>query len=256
MHPTLNKLKQTDFPKISRNSLETLQVNLGYLCNLSCLHCHVNAGPTRKELMDKDTIDCLLAFIDQQAIKTLDLTGGAPEMNPHFKYLVLAARKRGVTVIDRCNLTILEEPGYEGLIDFLASNQVQIVASLPCYSSDNVDAQRGNGVFEKSISALQKLNAVGYGEQLELNLVYNPQGAQLPPDQQPLEMEYKQHLKDEFGVRFNRLLTITNMPIKRFGSTLVSKGTFDEYMGLLKSNYQPQNLDQVMCKSLLSIILV
>ena len=139
------------------------------------------------------------------------------------------------------------------MIDFLASNQVQIVASLPCYSSDNVDAQRGNGVFEKSISALQKLNAVGYGEQLELNLVYNPQGAQLPPDQQPLEMEYKQHLKDEFGVRFNRLLTITNMPIKRFGSTLVSKGTFDEYMGLLKSNYQPQNLDQVMCKSLLSV---
>ena len=253
MHPTLNKLKQTDFPKIRRQALETVQVNLGYLCNLSCLHCHVNAGPTRKELMDKETIDYLLAFIDQQAIKTLDLTGGAPEMNPHFEYIVSQARKRSITVIDRCNLTILEEPGYEHLIDFLATNQVQIVASLPCYSSDNVDAQRGNGVFEKSISALQKLNAVGYGEQLELHLVYNPQGAQLPPDQLPLELEYKQHLSDQYGVQFNRLLTITNMPIKRFGSTLISKGTFDEYMDLLKSNYQPQNLDQVMCKSLLSV---
>lgn len=253
MHPTLEKLKQTDFPKIRRQALETVQVNLGYLCNLSCLHCHVNAGPTRKELMDKKTIDCLLAFIDQQAIKTLDLTGGAPEMNPHFEYLVSQARQRGMTVIDRCNLTILEEPGYEHLIDFLATNQVQIVASLPCYSSDNVDAQRGNGVFEKSISALQKLNAVGYGEQLELHLVYNPQGAQLPPAQQALEVEYKQHLAEQYGVQFNRLLTITNMPIKRFGSTLVSKGTFDEYMDLLKANYQPQNLDQVMCKSLLSV---
>jgi len=156
MHPTLEKLKQTYFPKIRRQALETVQVNLGYLCNLSCLHCHVNAGPTRKELMDKKTIDCLLAFIDQQAIKTLDLTGGAPEMNPHFEYLVSQARQRGMTVIDRCNLTILEEPGYEHLIDFLATNQVQIVASLPCYSSDNVGVPRGDGVFEKSIFGLTK----------------------------------------------------------------------------------------------------
>ncbi|MDX2425876.1 MAG: arsenosugar biosynthesis radical SAM protein ArsS [Cycloclasticus sp.] len=253
MHPTLDRLKQTDFPAIYRNTLETLQVNLGYLCNQSCLHCHVNAGPTRKELMDKATIDDLFAFIDQQGIKTLDLTGGAPEMNPHFEYTVSEATKRGLTVIDRCNLTILEEPGYEQLYEFLANNKVQVVASLPCYSSDNVDAQRGDGVFAKSITALQKLNSLGYGKELELSLVYNPQGAQLPPDQASLELEYKEHLLDNFGIQFTRLLTITNMPIKRFGSTLISKGQFDDYMNVLKSAYQAVNLDNLMCKSMLSV---
>lgn len=253
MHPTLDRLASTDFPSIQRNALTTLQVNLGYLCNLSCLHCHVNAGPTRKELMDKETIDQLFEFIDQQAIKTLDLTGGAPEMNPHFDYVVAHATKRGLTIIDRCNLTILEEPGYEHMAEFLAHNKVQIVASLPCYSSDNVDAQRGDGVFDKSITALQNLNALGYGEALDLSLVYNPQGAQLPPSQEVLELEYKQHLSDNFGIVFNRLLTITNMPIKRFGSTLISKGTFDEYMDLLKASYQTVNLDNVMCKNILSV---
>jgi len=253
MHSTIEKLSVTDFPAIRRDKLETLQVNLGYLCNLSCLHCHVNAGPTRKELMNKQTIDDVFAFIDQQGIKTLDLTGGAPEMNPYFKYVVSEAVKRGVAVIDRCNLTILEEPGYEQLAQFLADNSVQIVASLPCYSSDNVDAQRGNGVFDKSITALQKLNGLGYGKSLQLDLVYNPQGAQLPPSQVELEREYKQHLQDNFGIKFSRLLTITNMPIKRFGSTLISKGEFETYMDVLKTAYQSANLDGVMCKSILSV---
>ena len=253
MHPTLPKLVDTDFPPITRNKLQTLQVNLGYLCNLSCLHCHVNAGPKRKELMDKETIDQLFEFIDQQGITTLDLTGGAPEMNPHFQYAVTEAAKRGLLVIDRCNLTILEEPGYEYLYQFLANNNVQIIASLPCYTSDNVDAQRGDGVFDKSISALKKLNTLGYGKELDLSLVYNPQGAQLPPNQISLEVEYKEHLFEHFGVVFTRLFTITNMPIKRFGSTLISKGQFDGYMDVLKMAYQAVNLDQLMCKSMLSV---
>ena len=253
MHAILPKLAQTDFPAIKRNVLDTLQVNLGYLCNQSCLHCHVNAGPTRKELMDKANIDHVLGFIDEQDIKTLDLTAGAPEMNPHFKYIVTEAVKRGVTVIDRCNLTILEEPGYENFAQFLADNRVQIVASLPCYSSDNVDAQRGDGVFDKSISALQKLNELGYGKALDLHLVYNPQGAQLPPSQIELEREYKTYLQENFDIGFNQLLTITNMPIKRFGSTLISKGQFDDYMNVLKSAYQSLNLDGLMCKSLISV---
>ena len=253
MHPTLPKLADTDFPSIRRNKLETLQVNLGYLCNQSCLHCHVNAGPTRKELMDKATVDQVFEFIDRQGITTLDLTGGAPEMNPHFQYVVEQASQRGLSVIDRCNLTILEEPGYEYLYEFLASNDVQIVASLPCYSSENVDAQRGNGVFDKSIAALKKLNALGYGKGLDLSLVYNPQGAQLPPQQATLELEYKEHLLDHFGIVFSRLLTITNMPIKRFGSTLISKGQFDDYMDVLKAAYRPVNIDQLMCKGLLSV---
>ncbi len=253
MHPTLAKLVDTNFPAITRTKLHTLQVNMGYLCNQSCLHCHVNAGPTRKEIMAKETIDQVFNFIDQQAIKTLDLTGGAPEMNPCFQYVVIEARNRGVEVIDRCNLTILEEAGYEYLADFLASNKVQIVASLPCYSSDNVDAQRGKGVFEKSITALKKLNTLGYGEALELNLVYNPQGTQLPPDQSALEADYKDHLFEHFGIVFTRLFTITNMPIKRFGSWLISTGQFDEYMNVLKTAHQAVNLDQVMCKSTLSV---
>ena len=253
MLPTLDRLINTDFPQVQRSSLNTLQVNLGYLCNLSCLHCHVNAGPTRKELMTRETIDEVLCFIDQQKIATLDLTGGAPEMNPEFEYIVCQARARGLHVIDRCNLSILQEPGYEHLAKFLATQQVEIVASLPCYSSDNVDAQRGDGVFIKSIAALQQLNALGYGDSLPLSLVYNPQGAVLPPDQQQLEQQYKQHLADDFGIKFSQLLTITNMPIKRFGSRLISKGLFDDYMGLLKSAYRADNLAQLMCKSLLSV---
>ncbi len=256
MHDTLPYLTKTDFPPINRNNLEVLQVNLGYLCNLSCTHCHVNAGPNRTELMDQATIDSILKFIDSHNIHTLDLTGGAPEMNPHFKDLVRSALDRGVKVIDRCNLTILLEPGYQDLPMFLADNQVEIVASLPCYMEDNVDKQRGKGTFNASISALQELNSLGYGKAesgLILNLVFNPQDATLPPEQQALELSYKQHLKDQFDIVFNHLFAMTNLPIQRFGSQLISKGQFDQYLELLRNSYIPDNLDHVMCRNTLSI---
>lgn len=256
MHDTLPLLKKTNFPSINRNDLEILQVNLGYLCNLSCTHCHVNAGPNRTELMDRETIDQLLHFIDLHNIATLDLTGGAPEMNPHFKYLVRAALDKGVKVIDRCNLTILMEPGYQDIASFLAQNQVEIVASLPCYMEDNVDKQRGKGTFNASIAALKKLNQLGYGKQgsdLILNLVFNPQGATLPPEQKTLELSYKQHLKEQFDVVFNQLFAMTNLPIQRFGSVLISKGEFHQYLQLLEDNFQLENLNQVMCKNTLSV---
>lgn len=253
MHSTVHLLQSTDFPKVRRLRLDTVQVNLGYLCNQSCNHCHVNAGPNRKELMDESSIDGLITLMNQGWIKTLDLTGGAPEMNPHFRKLVIAARKAGVRVIDRCNLTILEEPGYEYLAEFLAEQGVEVSASLPCYLEDNVDKQRGKGVFDSSIRGLQRLNSLGYGDKLPLNLVFNPQGPSLPPPQQALEADYKQVLFDKFGIRFNSLLTITNMPIARFGSTLISKGTFKSYMEVLKGAYKAENLDSVMCRSLVSI---
>jgi radical SAM/Cys-rich protein len=241
MHDTLPLLENSTFPAIVRNNLDVLQVNLGYLCNLSCTHCHVNAGPNRTELMDRETIDFILYFIDKNNIGTLDLTGGAPEMNPHFKYLVSAAADRGVKVIDRCNLTILMESDYHEMADFLAQQKVEIVASLPCYMEDNVDKQRGKGTFSASIEALKKLNRLGYGQQnssLSLNLVFNPQDASLPPDQKALELSYKQHLKEQFGIVFNQLFAMTNLPIQRFGSTLISKGTFDYYLELLLYNFR------------------
>lgn len=249
-------LKTTDFPRIFRGQLSILQVNLGYLCNLSCVHCHVNAGPKRKELMTRETIDQVLAFIDKQGIRVLDLTGGAPEMNPDFRYLVVEARKRGVEVIDRCNLTILNEPGYEDLAQFLTDQRVIITASLPCYSEQNVEKQRGKGVFAESIAALQKLNALGYGMEgsgLQLNLVYNPGGPFLPPDQETLRADYQRELKQAYDVEFNDLLTITNMPISRFGSMLLSKGQFEGYMRLLKDSFSKENLAGLMCKSLISV---
>ena len=256
MHATYPLLRQTDFPSIRRKALDTLQVNLGYKCNQTCLHCHVNAGPTRKEVMDLKTIDTVIAVLEARGLATLDLTGGAPEMNPHFRYLVERARALGVRVIDRCNLTILSEPGFEDLAAFLAQHKVEISASLPCYSQDNVDKQRGDGVFERSIRALQALNALGYGQPgtgMVLNLVYNPQGAVLPPGQQQLEADYKRELAAHFGIAFNQLFVIVNMPIQRFGSTLVSKGTFASYMELLKANYLEKNLDSVMCRTLVSV---
>ncbi len=256
MHDTLPYLEKTDFPSIKRHDLEILQVNLGYLCNLSCTHCHVNAGPNRTELMDKETIDSILHFVDKHNIHTLDLTGGAPEMNPHFKYLVTSALNKGIKVIDRCNLTILLEPDYQDLPGFLADNQVEIVASLPCYMEDNVDKQRGKGTFNASITALQILNQLGYGQpnsDLVLNLVFNPQGATLPPEQKQLELSYKQHLKQQFSIVFNQLYAMTNLPIQRFGSVLISKGQFDQYMQLLQDNFQSQNLEQVMCRNTISI---
>jgi len=256
MHNTLPLLQQTSFPALTRKRIETLQINLGYLCNQSCLHCHVNAGPKRKELMGRETIDTILAFLDQSNIGLVDLTGGAPEMNPLFRVLVSELRRRGCRVMNRCNLTILEESGQEGLAEFLAEQGVEVTASLPCYLEDNVDRQRGNGVFASSVRGLKRLNALGYGHAdsgLELNLVYNPQGPVLPPPQASLEADYKRHLYEEYGVVFNRLFTLTNMPIQRFGSTLISKGQFNDYMDLLRSAYQEENCEAVMCRNLLSI---
>lgn len=249
-------LLESDFPLIKRGKLETLQVNLGYLCNLSCTHCHVNAGPRRTELMDRETIDLILDYIDAKDIRCLDLTGGAPELNPHFRYFVRQARARDVHVMDRCNLTVLNEPGQEDLAAFLAEQSVEVVASLPCYTSDNVDQQRGKGVFDSSITALKALNLLGYGqgdERRRLSLVYNPVGAFLPPPQDKLEQDYKRELMDHFGIRFDSLFTITNMPIARFGSVLLSKGEFGDYMDLLRASYAQENLASVMCRSLISI---
>ena len=255
MHETLHLLTQSDFPRIRRGKVETLQINLGYRCNQSCVHCHVNAGPTRTEEMAPETIQTVIQYMQSRDVKTLDLTGGAPELHPKFKELVKIAHKQSIHIIDRCNLTILEESGQEGLAEFLAEQEVEIVASLPCYLEENVDKQRGKGVFQSSIRALQKLNSLGYGghnEKLKLTLVYNPQGPSLPPAQQELEQDYHKFLA-KLDVSFNHLFTITNMPIKRFGSTLISQGKFDEYMQLLRDAYFESNLQSVMCRSLISI---
>tara|TARA_R110002073_G_scaffold80270_4_gene193550 strand:- start:15175 stop:16128 length:954 start_codon:yes stop_codon:yes gene_type:complete len=256
MHATLPLLEVSDFPSIKRSSTEILQVNLGYLCNQRCLHCHVNAGPHRTEMMDEKNLSRIVPVMIARNIKTLDLTGGAPEMHQGFRRLVQEARAAGIHVIDRCNLTILFEPGYEGLAGFLAENEVEVVASLPCYSLENVDKQRGEGVFDKSIAGLQNLNALGYaqvGSSLKLNLVYNPQGASLPPNQEALQADYKHELKVHFGITFNELYALANMPIKRFGSTLISKGEFVPYMNLLKDSFSAANLKGVMCRSLISV---
>lgn len=256
MHATLPLLESSDFPSINRGELTTLQVNLGYICNQQCLHCHVNAGPRRKEIMSTGTIASIKNFLRDSTVKVLDLTGGAPEMNPGFRELVRFAREHAIHVMDRCNLTILSEPGQEALAQFLADHKVELIASLPCYSQENVDQQRGKGVFAASIVGLQMLNKLGYGKQgsgLLLNLVYNPLGPNLPPPQLALESDYKARLLEDFGIEFNSLFTITNMPIKRFGSTLVSKGQFQDYMQLLKDNYAAPTLSSVMCRSLISV---
>jgi radical SAM/Cys-rich protein len=256
MHATLPLMIDSDFPPLQRACLETLQVNLGYKCNQSCLHCHVNAGPNRTEVMEWQTIEQLLTFIESSSVKTLDLTGGAPELNPHFRDFVSAARQRGLTVIDRCNLTVLFEPGQQDTARFLADNRVRVVASMPCYLKDNVDRQRGDGTFDSSLKALRMLNTLGYGQaasELLLDLVFNPQGPYLPPSQDSLEQDYKQHLAEQYGIEFNHLLALTNMPIKRFGSTLVSRGEFSSYMRLLKTAHQDDNIDSVMCRSLISV---
>ncbi|MDG1192808.1 MAG: arsenosugar biosynthesis radical SAM protein ArsS [Arenicellales bacterium] len=246
----------TDFPRLRRKRLQTLQVNLGYLCNQSCKHCHVNAGPNRTEVMTSDTVDAVIDFLDESQVKRLDLTGGAPELNPYFRRLVIAARALNVEVIDRCNLTVLLESGQEDLAEFLAGQEVEIVASLPCYSEENVNSQRGKGVFHDSIIALRQLNRLGYGEAnsgLQLNLMYNPTGPFLPPSQRTLEVDYRQHLDDQYGIHFNQLFTLVNMPIQRFGSTLVSKGEFEDYMTLLRGSFSSENLSKVMCRELISV---
>ncbi|MEE8388754.1 MAG: arsenosugar biosynthesis radical SAM (seleno)protein ArsS [Acidiferrobacterales bacterium] len=256
MHATLPLLRDSDFPAINRDRLKTLQVNLGYKCNLSCLHCHVNAGPERKEMMSKETVDDVITFLESGMVTQLDLTGGAPELNSHFRYLVSMARELGIHVIDRCNLTILLEEDQQALADFLVANEVEIAASLPCYLKENVDGQRGKGVYDSSIEVIKKLNDLGYGKDgtgLVLNLVYNPTGPYLPPEQSSLEADYRRELGEQFGIFFNQLFTITNMPILRFGSTLISRGQFGEYMSLLKSSHQDSNLQTVMCRELISI---
>jgi len=253
MHATLPLMRHYGFPAIRRGRLETLQVNLGYKCNQSCLHCHVNAGPTRTEMMSRDTLTDVFAFLEVSRVRVLDVTGGAPELHPLFRELVIRARQLGVHVIDRCNLTVLEEPGQEDTALFLSGNQVEVIASLPCYTEELVDRQRGKGVYEKSIEGLRRLNAVGYGTRLALNLVYNPQGPSLPPAQGQLEADYKRILGEQHGVAFTRLFTLANMPIQRFGSTLISKGQFNEYMALLHGAHRDENLESVMCRSLVSV---
>jgi len=253
MRDTLSLIPRGRFPAIARRGVFTVQANLGYLCNQSCQHCHVNAGPHRTELMDFDTGNWLLRFVRATGATTLDLTGGAPELNPIFRGLVREARALGVDVIDRCNLTVLEEPGQRDLAEFLASQQVRVVASLPCYLEENVDRQRGQGVFEASLRGLRQLNALGYGQRLPLDLVFNPQGPSLPPPQQALEADYRKMLGERYGVVFSRLLTLANMPIQRFGSMLASQGKFNDYMELLRAAHRDDNLDSVMCRELVSV---
>lgn len=243
--------------EIKRHKIETLQVNIGKKCNQACKHCHVASGPTRDENMDLKTVDRLIELLKfDNNITTVDITGGAPELNPHFTHFVKEVRKMGFHVIDRCNLTALLEPGQENTAKFLAENQVEIVASLPCYTQQNVDAQRGAGTFDKSIRVLQLLNEIGYGKEsgeLTLNLVYNPGGAFLPGQQQKLEMDYKARLHKEFGISFNNLFTITNMPVNRFGQQLREEGKYEEYMQLLSDNFNACSAVNVMCSKLVSI---
>ena len=256
MHDPLPLLAQTSFPPLRRSRLTTLQVNLGYRCNQSCLHCHVNAGPKRTEQMSARTASQVIDVMKASGVEVLDLTGGAPELNQNFQYMVDAAVNHGVRVIDRCNLTILLEPGQEHLAEFLASRRVGVVASLPCYLDENVDRQRGKGVFDASIEGLRRLNALGYGggdADLSLDLVFNPQGPVLPPAQAELERTYKIELGRRFGVRFNRLLTLANMPIGRFGSTLISKGRFAEYLEVLRAAHVESNVEHVMCRHTVSV---
>ena len=250
------EITKIKFPKIKRDYLETLQINIGYKCNQACSHCHVDAGPNRKEMMSDDIIKLIPKVIKANRIKLLDITGGAPELHPKFKQLVKEVRSLNVEVMDRCNLTILTEPGYEDLAGFLASNKVQITASLPCYLKENVDKQRGKGVFEKSLLALKKLNSYGYGikdKGLVLNLVYNPNGPQLPPSQKQLEDTYRFELKERYGIFFSNLFVLANMPINRYEKYLNLIGKLKEYNKLLKDNYNSSNLNSVMCRTTLSV---
>ena len=256
MRDTWPLLAEIAFPPIRRGRLDTLQINVGYRCNQSCVHCHVNAGPSRSEEMPAEVAEVVLAFLAKRRVRTLDITGGAPELNSQFRSLVTAAHDIDVHVIDRCNLTILEVPGQEDLAQFLCTHQVEIVASMPCYLEDNVDRQRGKGVFDSSIRGLQRLNALGYGHResgLVLNLVYNPQGPSLPPAQDSLEADYKRVLAERHGIVFNRLYTLANMPIQRFGAILIAQGEFDRYLGLLQHAHLDANLDGVMCRNLISV---
>ncbi len=243
-------------PALQAGLLEILQVNVGKLCNQTCQHCHVDAGPDRREIMSRETMEACLAAVRQARITTVDLTGGAPEMNPHFRWFAAALRTEGCRVLDRCNLTILEAPGYQDLAEFLAAQRVEVVASLPCYLEENTDRQRGSGVFSRSIAALRRLNKLGYGQpgsDLRLTLVYNPVGLSLPPDQQRLEQDYHRELEARHGIRFHRLLTITNMPISRFLEDLLQRGQFEAYMQRLVAAFNPATVAGLMCRHTLSV---
>lgn len=241
--------------ELTRERARVLQVNVGKLCNLTCVHCHVNAGPKRKEIMTRETVDRILGWLRGTEIEVVDLTGGAPEMIPDFRYLVREVRGMGKRVMDRCNLTILLENGYEDMADFLTEHEVEIVASMPCYSPENVEEQRGEGVFDGSIKVLQELNARGYGvkKNLILDLVYNPNGAFLPGDQAELEADYKRELQKAFGITFNNLYTITNLPIARFASYLKRSGQFADYMQVLKDAFNPNSVAGLMCRDTISV---
>ena len=256
-HGLDDHLRDHGLPPLRRGPVRTLQLNIGKRCNLACHHCHVESGPGRSEAMDREGVRRVLELLERNpGVETLDITGGAPELNPHFRPLVAGARALGRRVIDRCNLTVLYEPGQDDTARFLADHDVEIIASLPCYTRDNVEAQRGRGVFGRSIDALQHLNALGYGRpasHLRLDLVYNPVGAFLPPPQQQLEDDYRKELDELFGIVFHHLLTITNMPIKRFGHELVRDGRLDEYMLLLVDHFNARTLPGLMCRELLSV---
>jgi radical SAM/Cys-rich protein len=254
--PFEQSLEETGLWPLTATGIEVLQVNVGKLCNQTCRHCHVDAGPERREIMSRETVALCLDVLARTAIPTLDITGGAPEMNPHFSWLVTEARALGRQVIDRCNLTILLAPGYQDLPEFLAARQVEIVASLPCYLPQNTDAQRGEGVYDKSITALKKLNAQGYGQpgtNLTLTLVYNPVGPSLPPPQASLEAAYRKELAELHGIVFNRLYTITNMPISRFLDDLLQSGRYEVYLEKLVTAYNPAAAARVMCRTTLSV---
>jgi radical SAM/Cys-rich protein len=241
---------------LTRTSLDILQVNVGKLCNQACHHCHVDASPTRTEIMTRETIDRILMFLKGSSIQTVDITGGAPELISDYRYFVERIRAMGRNVIDRCNLTVVFEPGQEDLVDFYVKHEVELICSLPCYSEDNVDAQRGKGVFGKSIRALQILNENGYGRAgspLTLHLVYNPVGASLPPPQEELAADYREELLEQFGIVFNELFTITNMPINRFSSYLERRGELDDYMATLRTNFNAATLPRLMCRSQVSV---
>lgn len=256
MTPFLERLKKIHSTQLQAGGIEVLQVNLGWVCNQACTHCHVNAGPHRTEVMELKTIESIIEIVQKHNIPTVDITGGAPEINFHFRYLIEQLRKLGTHIIDRCNLTILFEPGMEDLPDFFKKNTVEIVASLPCYLEKNVDAVRGTGTFKKSIKALKLLNEIGYGDgndRLPLKLVYNPSGAFLPPSQEALENEFKRELSSRYGIKFNKLLTLANIPINRFGDYLIRSGNFEQYMNTLDCNFNPATLDNLMCRNLISV---
>ncbi|GIW42063.1 MAG: radical SAM/Cys-rich domain protein [Candidatus Binatia bacterium] len=250
-------LREHGLGPLRRARVRTLQVNVGKLCNQACHHCHVDAGPRRTEVMSRPVAERVVELLGaDRGVETLDVTGGAPELNPNFPFLVEEARKLGRRVIDRCNLTVLFEPGMEWLPEFFVRHQVELVCSLPCYTAENVDRQRGHGVFDRSIAALRLLNRMGYGLEgspLALDLVYNPLGAFLPPPQKELEARYREELRRLFGIEFRRLLTITNMPIRRFAQQLHRWGRYDEYMGLLVNHFNPVTVEGLMCRTLVSV---